>query len=56
LAAALGRIAARPLCPYPPGIPLLLPGERLDRERLDWLLAQQRLWQGQIADTLKVLV
>jgi lysine decarboxylase len=56
LAAALGRIAARPLCPYPPGIPLLLPGERLDRERLEWLQAQQRLWQGQIADTLKVLV
>jgi len=34
LAAAIGRLAAAPLCPYPPGIPLLIPGERLDAERV----------------------
>lgn len=38
LEAAAGRIAAAPLSPYPPGIPLLLPGERIDAARLDLLL------------------
>ena len=33
LAAAAGRIAAEPICPYPPGIPLLVPGERIDGAR-----------------------
>lgn len=55
LAAASGRIAARPICPYPPGIPLLLPGERLDPERLQWLQRQRQLWGNQIADTVRVL-
>lgn len=27
---AVGRVAAEPLIPYPPGIPLVLPGEELD--------------------------
>ena len=49
---AVGCIAAKPLCPYPPGIPLLIPGEHLDRPRLDWLLAQRNLWGNQIADTV----
>ena len=30
---AIGHILADPLVPYPPGIPLLWPGERLDEER-----------------------
>jgi arginine/lysine/ornithine decarboxylase len=38
LAAAAGRIAATPLSPYPPGIPLVLPGELIDNARLDLLL------------------
>jgi len=50
-----GRIAAEALCPYPPGIPLLIPGERIDRARLAWLLAQRRLWPGQIPDTVRVV-
>jgi lysine decarboxylase len=53
--AAAGRIAAEPLCPYPPGIPLLIPGERLDRPRVDWLVQQHKLWPGQIADTVMVV-
>ena len=44
-----------PLCPYPPGIPLLVPGERIDVDRAQWLVDQQRLWPGQIADTVKVV-
>jgi arginine decarboxylase len=34
---ATGRIAASCLAPYPPGIPLIRPGERLDGERVDFL-------------------
>lgn len=32
-----GRIAAEPLAAYPPGIPNVLPGERLTRETLDYI-------------------
>jgi len=28
----VGRVAAEPLCPYPPGIPLVWPGEVIDEE------------------------
>jgi lysine decarboxylase len=52
---AAGCIAAQPLVPYPPGIPLLIPGERLDRDRAEWLLVQRQQWPGQIADTLWVV-
>jgi lysine decarboxylase len=55
LAAAAGRLAAEPLCPYPPGIPLLIPGERIDAARAAWLVQQQQLWPGQIADTVQVV-
>ncbi len=55
LAAASGRIAAEPLCPYPPGIPLLIPGERIDGARAAWLVEQRRRWGDQIADTVKVV-
>ena len=52
---AIGWIAAQPLVPYPPGIPLLIPGERLDRDRALWLLEQRQQWPGQIADSLWVV-
>jgi len=55
LAEAAGRFASEPLCPYPPGIPLLIPGERIDAARAEWLQQQQRLWPGQIADTVSVV-
>ena len=55
LAAAAGALAAEPLCPYPPGIPLLIPGERIDPARAAWLQQQARLWPGQIADTVRVV-
>jgi arginine/lysine/ornithine decarboxylase len=34
---AAGRICAEQITPYPPGIPLLLPGERITTEALDYL-------------------
>lgn len=55
LAAAAGRIAAEALAPYPPGIPLLIPGERIDGPRALWLGEQQRRWPGQIPDSVRVL-
>jgi len=55
LADAVGQVSAELLCPYPPGIPLLVPGERLDQERLDWLLRQQRLWGDQLPQQVRVV-
>ena len=34
---AVDRIAAEQLTPYPPGIPAVVPGERLDRAVVDYL-------------------
>lgn len=39
LAAAVGRVAAEPITPYPPGIPLVMPGELLDPEVVELLSA-----------------
>jgi arginine decarboxylase len=37
VAEAEGRIAAEMVSPYPPGVPVLAPGERITREALDYL-------------------
>ncbi len=34
---AVGRIAAEQITPYPPGIPAILPGERITQDVLDYL-------------------
>jgi arginine decarboxylase len=39
LAQAHGRVAAEAITPYPPGIPLVMPGERLDADVIDLLEA-----------------
>jgi Orn/Lys/Arg decarboxylase-like protein len=36
---APGRISAEMVCPYPPGIPVIAPGERLTQEIVDYLEA-----------------
>lgn len=36
---AAGRICARPLTPYPPGVPLLYPGERIGQVHVEFLRA-----------------
>jgi arginine/lysine/ornithine decarboxylase len=41
-AAAVGRIAAEMLSPYPPGVPMLLPGEVIDAQSVDYLTAGVR--------------
>jgi arginine/lysine/ornithine decarboxylase len=39
LGAAVGAVAAEPVTPYPPGIPVLLPGEVVAADKVEWLLA-----------------
>lgn len=55
LECCVGRVAAEPLCPYPPGIPLLVPGERIDPARAVWLIEQRRLWPEQLPARLRVI-
>ena len=49
------EIAAELVCPYPPGIPLLVPGERLDHQRLEWLQRQRSLWGDQLPGQIRVV-
>ncbi|MGF1480792.1 MAG: lysine decarboxylase, partial [Cyanophyceae cyanobacterium] len=44
LESAVGRISAELVCPYPPGIPTLMPGETISAEALTYL--QQVLTTG----------
>lgn len=37
LADAAGRVAAREVTPYPPGVPVVVPGERFSTEAIAWL-------------------
>jgi len=34
---SLNKISGDIICPYPPGIPLLVPGEKIDLERFNWI-------------------
>ncbi len=52
---AIGRISVEMVCPYPPGIPLLIPGEVLDEARVDWLVEQKCFWPDQIPDFVRVI-
>lgn len=38
---AVGRIAATAVTPYPPGIPLVMPGEEIGVETVEWIRAAQ---------------
>ena len=50
-----GEISAELVCPYPPGIPLLIPGEVLDERRIDWLVKQRILWPEHIPSEIFVV-
>ena len=52
---SIGRIAVEMICPYPPGIPLLVPGEMIDRSRVNWLLSQKTMWPDQIPNFVRVV-
>ena len=34
---SLNKISGDIICPYPPGIPLLIPGEKIDIDRFNWI-------------------
>jgi arginine/lysine/ornithine decarboxylase len=34
---AIDRISAEIICPYPPGIPVLMPGEIITQDSIDYL-------------------
>jgi arginine decarboxylase len=58
LSKAAGHISAQTLTPYPPGIPVLIPGERITREIQDFLLdlADKDIRvSGQETDTLRTV-
>ena len=40
---SLGKISGDIICPYPPGIPILVPGERIDADRFYWI-KHQSVW------------
>ena len=55
---APGRISAEMICPYPPGIPITAPGERLTREVVDYLeqvVAAGAMVEGAADETLAKL-
>tara|TARA_B100001248_G_scaffold42222_1_gene26992 strand:+ start:183 stop:1574 length:1392 start_codon:yes stop_codon:yes gene_type:complete len=37
---SLNQISGDIICPYPPGIPLLVPGEKIDKNRFNWIKNQ----------------
>lgn len=46
LVSAVGSIAAELVTPYPPGIPVLAPGDLITREKVDYLLATSEYGRG----------
>jgi arginine/lysine/ornithine decarboxylase len=51
----LGKISGDIICPYPPGIPLIVPGERIDKERIDWIEAQSLYNEDLLNSYIRVL-
>ncbi|CAI0388033.1 unnamed protein product [Linum tenue] len=39
---SLGKVCGELICPYPPGIPVLIPGETISKTALDYLLVVKR--------------
>ena len=52
---SIGRISADIICPYPPGIPLAIPGERIEKERVDWLIKQGLMGENLLDFCINVL-
>jgi len=53
-----GRICAETISPYPPGIPVIAPGEELSRELVDYLRLEMKAGvriQGPYDDELRTI-
>ncbi|NPV26881.1 MAG: aminotransferase class I/II-fold pyridoxal phosphate-dependent enzyme [Firmicutes bacterium] len=58
LAQAVGEVAAETVAPYPPGIPLVCPGERITSETVELIQALQMMgvrWQGPADPSLETI-
>jgi len=58
LEAAVGKVAAGIIAPYPPGVPLICPGEAIDKPVLECLQALRQAgatWPGQAGGTICVV-
>ena len=49
------KISGDIISPYPPGIPLLVPGEKVDKDRLDWIEDQSKYNRDLMNFNIKVL-
>ena len=52
---SLGKISGDIVCPYPPGIPLIVPGEKIDKDRLCWLKMQSLYNEDLLNSYIEVL-
>ena len=58
LAKSVGHVSAQVLTPYPPGIPVVIPGERISKEICDYLVEMASKGiriSGQEGDVLKMV-
>lgn len=58
LDSALGKVAAEVITPYPPGVPVLCPGERINSEVLEFLHDWERAggsWPGQQKGLIRIV-
>ena len=55
LSKSLGKISGDIICPYPPGIPLIVPGERIDKLRLNWIQTQSLYNEDLLNSYIRVL-
>jgi len=52
---SLNKISGDIVCPYPPGIPLLVPGEKIDIDRFNWINNQSLCNKDLVNFNIKVL-
>ncbi len=52
---SVGEVSADFICPYPPGIPIIIPGEKLDSEIVSWLISHHSKWPSQIPNYIRVV-
>ena len=52
---SLGKISGDIICPYPPGIPLLVPGEKINKDRLKWIENQFKYNENLVNSYIRVL-
>ena len=52
---SLGKISGDIICPYPPGIPLIVPGEKIEKERIDWINTQSSYNKDLVNSYIRVL-